>query len=75
MNEEKTNFLFAIPVEQKNVQMWAHITSAVAILYAIDLLTDYNPVKDLVRSVMPAINVGGTKAKDKATSTSATVKV
>jgi hypothetical protein len=59
MNEQcQTKFFFFVTAKgEKSVQMWAHITSAVSILYVLDLLFDFNPLKDAVRSVLPAIDL------------------
>lgn len=59
MNEKKTKILFLFDVEQENVQTAVHILSAVSLLFVIDLLTDWNPVKTFVRSFIPKIAVGG----------------
>lgn len=58
MNEKKTKILFLFDVEQENVQTTVHILSAVSLLFVIDLLTDWNPVKTFVRSFIPKIAVG-----------------
>lgn len=69
MNEKKTKILFLFDVEQENVQTAVHILSAVSLLFVIDLLTDWNPVKTFVRSFIPKIAVGGS-----ATTTTTTTK-
>lgn len=69
MNEKKTKILFLFDVEQENVQTAVHILSAVSLLFVIDLLTDWNPVKTFVRSFIPKIAVGGS-----ATTTTKTTK-
>lgn len=58
MNEKK-KVLFIFEVEDDNVQGWLHGLSAAALLYAIQLFTDYDPVKTLVRSIVPKINLQG----------------
>lgn len=59
MNEKKTKILFLFNVEQESVQTAVHILSAVSLLFVIDLLTDWNPVKTFVRSFIPKIGGGG----------------
>lgn len=59
MNEKKTKVLFLFDVEQENVQTAVHILSAVSVLFVIDMLTDWNPVKTFVRSFIPKIAIGG----------------
>lgn len=59
MNEKKTKVMFFFDVEQDSVQTAVHILSAVSVLFVIDLLTDWNPVKTFVRSFIPKIAVGG----------------
>lgn len=59
MNEVcETKFFFFVNAKgAKSVQTWAHITSAVSILFVLDLLFDFNPLKDAVRTVLPAIDL------------------
>lgn len=59
MNEKKTKVMFFFDVEQDSVQTAVHILSAVSVLFVIDLLTDWNPVKTFVRSFIPKIAIGG----------------
>lgn len=61
MNEKKTKVMFFFNVEQDSVQTAVHILSAVSVLFVIDLLTDWNPVKDFVRSFIPKVSTGGSE--------------
>lgn len=72
MNEKKTKVMFFFNVEQDNVQTAVHILSAVSVLFVIDLLTDWNPVKTFIRSFIPKISVGG--SKDETTTSTNTAK-
>lgn len=70
MNEVQnsgTKFFFFFETEGNTTQTMAHITSAISILFLIDLLTDWNPLKTFVREFIPKL--GGTKATTPATTT------
>lgn len=68
---KKTKFFFLLEVEDDTVQTMAHITSAATILFVVDLLTDWNPLKTFLRSFIPKISLG--KPKPAATTPPATV--
>lgn len=63
MNDKTYKVFFAFSVKEENVQGWLHGLSGAALLYAIQLFTDYDPVKTLVRSIVPKINLQGGSAR------------
>lgn len=74
MNEKKTKVMFFFNVEQDSVQTAVHILSAVSVLFVIDLLTDWNPVKTFVRSFIPKISVGGSDSDSDSTTSKTKTK-
>lgn len=46
-------FFFFIEVNEDSAQTWAHITSALALAYVVDLFLDINPVKDFYKTIFP----------------------
>lgn len=65
MNQD-VKFFFFLKTSGNTTQTLAHVTSIVTILFAVDLLFDYNPVKTAFRQFVGPINLGGSSEEETA---------